>query len=90
MTVAVTDLYGKDEDSTPGHHVEEEDHGFILMGGVSVKYPLGHDMTLRQTQQQTVTELSDLLDLSSDFELFLLDITSQSGILSLEEILEKH
>lgn len=44
----VTDLYGEDEDSATGHHVEEEDHGIILVGGVGVEYPLGHHMALRQ------------------------------------------
>lgn len=57
------DLYGEDEHSTPGHHVEEEDHGFILVGGVGVKYPLGHHVTLRHTQK-TVTDLFELSDLT--------------------------
>lgn len=46
------DLYGKDEDSTTSHHIEEQDHGFILMGRVGVKYPLGHHMTLWDTNTQ--------------------------------------
>lgn len=45
----MTDLYGEDEDSAPGHHVEEEDHGIVLVGRIGVEYPLGHHMTLRQT-----------------------------------------
>lgn len=47
------DLYGKDEDSTTSHHIEEQDHGFILMGRVGVKYPLGHHMTLWDTHTHT-------------------------------------
>ena len=61
-TAAATDLYSEDENSASGHHVEEEDHGFILVRRVGVKYPLGHDVTLRHTRQQTVTESSQLSD----------------------------
>lgn len=53
MSSSVTDLNGKDENSSPGHHVEEEDHGFIFMRRVSVKYPLCHHMTLRNTEHLT-------------------------------------
>lgn len=56
-TAAGTDLDGEDEDSTPGHHVEEQDHGFILVGGVGVKYPLGHHVTLRRKNETS----SDLI-----------------------------
>lgn len=49
----MTDLDGEDQDSTSGHHVEEEDHSFILVGGVGVKDPLGHHVTLRHTQHRT-------------------------------------
>lgn len=59
-TAAATDLYGEDEDSTPGHHVEEEDHRFILMRRVGVKYPLGHHMTLRHRHTHNLSDLSDL------------------------------
>lgn len=62
-TAAGTDLYGEDKHSTAGHHVEEEDHGFILVRGVGVKYPLGHHMTLTHTH----TQKTWLISLSSLF-----------------------
>lgn len=55
QTVRSSDLYGKDEDSTTSHHIEEQDHGFILMGRVGVKYPLGHHMTLWDTHTHKTT-----------------------------------
>ena len=47
----MADLDGEDEDAASCHHVEEEDHGLVLMGGVGVKYPLGHHMSLGYTQK---------------------------------------
>lgn len=70
-TVAVTDLYGEDEDSTPGHHVEEEDHGFILMGRVGVKYSLGHHMTLRHNREWLIYLTSLILPHLTKKRLFL-------------------
>lgn len=57
-----TDLYSEDKDSTPSHHVEEEDHGFILMGRVSVKYPFSHHMTLSHTNIAHISEPSGTKD----------------------------
>lgn len=42
----VTYLNGEDQDPAPGNHVEEKYHGFIFMGRIGVKDPLGHHMTL--------------------------------------------
>ena len=36
-------LYGKDKDSSVGHHVDEEGHGLVLPGGVGVEEPGGHE-----------------------------------------------
>ena len=41
-----SNLNSEDQHPATRHHVEEEDHGFILVGRVRVKHPLGHDMTL--------------------------------------------
>ena len=48
----VTNLDGEDEDTSTGHHVEEEDHSFVLMRRVGVKDPLGHHMALWNTKTQ--------------------------------------
>lgn len=39
-------LNSENQYSAPGHHVQEEDHSFILMRRVCVEHPLGHDVTL--------------------------------------------
>lgn len=44
--IRVTYLNGEDQDPAPGNHVEEKYHGFIFMGGIGVKDPLGHHVTL--------------------------------------------
>lgn len=41
-----TYLNGEDQDPAPGNHVKEKYHGFIFMGRIGVKDPLGHHMTL--------------------------------------------
>lgn len=58
----VADLYGENEDSPPSHHVEEQDHGFVLMGGVGVKYSLGHDMTLAHRKNNGYLSLKKKLE----------------------------
>lgn len=45
-------LDGEDEHSTTSHHVEEEDHSFILMRRVGVEDPLGHHVTLIDAQHR--------------------------------------
>lgn len=47
---AAAHLDGEDEHSTTSHHVEEEDHGFVLVRGVGVKNPLGHHVTLTDAE----------------------------------------
>lgn len=49
----MTHLDGEDEDPATRHHVEEEDHGLVLMGRVGVKYPLGHHMALHTHNKVT-------------------------------------
>lgn len=39
-------LDGEDEHPATRHHVEEEDHGFVLVRRVGVECPLGHHVTL--------------------------------------------
>lgn len=50
VRAAAANLDGEDEHPTTGHHVEEEDHSLILVRGVGVEYPLGHHVTLIDTQ----------------------------------------
>lgn len=51
MASSQPDLDGKDEYSSTGHHVEEEDHGLILMRGVRVENSLGHHVTLDKEER---------------------------------------
>lgn len=59
---AAANLDGEDEHTTTSHHVEEEDHSFILMRRVGVEYPLGHHVTLIDAQhrrQQLISVLPE-------------------------------
>lgn len=49
---AAANLDGEDQHSTTSHHVEEEDHSFILMRRVGVEDPLGHHVTLMDAQHR--------------------------------------
>lgn len=61
MGEAFFNLNSEDENSATCDHVEEEDHGFILMGRISIKHSFGHDMTLKEEDTTTFNDGLDII-----------------------------